>query len=166
MNWPFTSDVFMDCVVAVVISLIAYFVSYLFCTLQGLGKDEISRVLGFLKRAEKNLSTFLNLWKKKTLSRNKARKLLLSIKLYIGNSASALQVYVYDEEDDKPKIRSAAAKLSALEHRCDNIALYYNEGNDEKLEAAINGITGELRKIEGLINLYKKELDENRKKVI
>lgn len=166
MSEFFTSDAFISTAGAVGLSLVIYLISRILCSFQGIGKNEIVRVLGFLDKADRNLVAFQNLNKKGTLSRDKARKLLLSIRLYIGNSASALQVYVYDKEDDKPKIRSAVNKLNALDTRCDSIALYYNDKNNEKLEASINGIRSDLKKIVGLVSLYKKELDENRKKMI
>ncbi len=166
MSEFFTSDIFISSAMAVVLSLVIYLVTRILCSLQGIGKNEIVRVLGFLERADKNLGSFQNLSNKGALPRDKARKLLLSIRIYIGNSASALQVYVYDREEDKPKIRAAVNKLNALDSRCDNIALYYNDKNNEKLEATINGIRSDLKKVVNLISLYKKELDENRKKVI
>lgn len=161
----FASDIFMDSSVAVVVSLLVYLLSRLLCSIQGMGKDEITRVLKSLDKVDKELSLFSTLGKKKTLSRDKARKMLLAIRVRIKNSASVLTVYIYEKED-KPKIRSAINKLNALETRCDNIALCYNNGDMEQMEKVIEGIRADLKKVTSILALSKKEVDERKKRVI
>lgn len=161
----FTSDLFIDSSLAVLLTLLIYLITRALCAVQGMGKDEIVRVLKFLDKTDRLLSSFLTLYNKGTLDKEKARKLLLSIRIYIKNSASVLQVYLYEKED-KPKIRSAINKLNALETRCDNIAINYNNGKKEELEKTITGIRADLKKIISILNISKKEVEEDRKKVI
>ncbi len=161
----FQSDIFMDSMVAVLVSFFIYLISRFLCSIQGMGKDELSRVLRSLDKADKELSLFASMGRKNILKRDKARKMLVAIRIRIKNSASVLTVYIYEKED-KPKIRSAINKLSVLETRCDNIAFSYNNGDIEQLEKVIDGIRADLKKVTSILTQSKKEVDDQRKKVI
>ena len=161
----FSSDVFINSSLGILLSFLIYFLSRVLCSLQGMGKNEITSVLKSLDKTDRALSSFLSLYKKGSLDRDKARGLLLSCRIRIKNSASVLQVYIY-EKDDKPKIRSAINKLNALENKCDNIAISYNNGKKEELEKTITGIRSDLKKIVSILNISKKEMEEEKKKVI
>lgn len=161
----FRSDVFMDSSVAVLVSLTVYLLSRLLCSIQGMGKDELARVLRSLDKVDKELLLFSQMGKKKILKRDKARRMLLSIRVRIKNSASVLAVYIYEKED-KPKIRSSINKLNAIETRCDNIALCYNNDDMDGMDKTIDGIRADLKKVTSILSLSKKEMDEQRKRVI
>lgn len=161
----FTSDIALQSALAVFLALVIYLISLFLCRVQGMSKDEIVLVMKSMDKVDKNLSLFLSLSKKKSLERDKARKILLEIRILLKNSASVLQVYLYEKED-KPKIRSCITKLNALQNRCDNIALAYNNNKPEDLERTIEGIRADLKKVQTLLSICKKEQDEDRKKVI
>ncbi len=161
----FQSDVFMSSMVALLASFLVYLFTRLLCSVQGMGKDEIVKVLKSLEKADRELSLFAAMGKKNILKRDKARKMLLEIRLRLKNSASVLAVYIYEKED-KPKVRSAINKLNALEARCDNIALCYNNCDMEQMEKVIEGIRADLKKVTSILNQSKKEVEEQRKRVI
>lgn len=165
MTELFKSDVFMDSAVALLVSLVLYLISRLLCAIQGMGKDEIAKVLKSLDKVDKELSLFFTMGKKKTLSRDRARKMLIFIRVRIKNSASVLTVYIYEKED-KPKIRSSINKLNAIETKCDNIALCYNNGDMEQMAKVIEGIRADLKKVTSILTISKKEVDEQKKRVI
>lgn len=165
MREVFTSDIAMESGLAVLLALVVYFVSLFLCRIQGMSKDEIVKVMKSMDKVDRNLTLFLSLSKKKSLNRDKARKILLEIRILLKNSASVLQVYLYEKED-KPKIRSCITKINALEAKCDNIAIAYNNDKIDDLEKTIEGIRGDLKKVQTLLGICRKEQEEDRKKVI
>lgn len=165
MREIFLSDTALDCGMAAVLALLVYLISLFLCHIQGMSKDEIVKVLKSLDKVDRNLTLFNTLASKNSLDRDKARKLLFTIRVLIKNSASVLQVYIYEKED-KPRIRSAITKLNALEGKCDNIAIAYNNNKTDDISRTIESARNDLKRIQNLLNTAKKEQEDDRKKVI
>ena len=153
-----TSDSFLTSFFSVVIALIVYLATYLLCHFYGITFKRFNDI-------DRNLALFLSLSKKKSFKREKARRLLLKIRLTIKDSSSSLQVMLYESEDN-PDLRSVIKRLNQMLQSCDNVALYFNEGKTEAQIKEIEKMRKTLKDALTILKKVKSKKDEDKKKVI
>ncbi len=159
------SDSFLTSFFSVVIALVTYLVTYLLCHFYGITKDSLNRTFKRFNDIDRNLALFLSLSKKKNFKREKARRLLLKIRLTIKDSSSSLQVMLYESEDN-PDLRSVIKRLNQMLQSCDNVALYFNEGKTEAQIKEIEKMRKTLKDALTILKKVKSKKDEDKKKVI
>ena len=154
------SDSFLTSFFSVVIALVTYLVTF-----YGITKDSLNRTFKRFNDIDRNLALFLSLSKKKSFKREKARRLLLKIRLTIKDSSSSLQVMLYESEDN-PDLRSVIKRLNQMLQSCDNVALYFNEGKTEAQIKEIEKMRKTLKDALTILKKVKSKKDEDKKKVI
>lgn len=148
----------------VLVFVILYLITFFLCKIQGLTKDMIESTLKDIVAIKKSLNLFLSSHKA-TLKRDKARKLMVRIRLFLKNAQSTLLVYQYEEEED-PAIGSAIKRIDSILACCNDIALYYNTNEKEALSLELKKALSMAEDVEKILFEIKKEKEEKRLQVI
>lgn len=149
----------------VLIFVILYLITFFLCKIQGLTKDMIESALKDMLAIKKSLNLFLSSSQKSTLKRDKARKLMVKIRLFLKNAQSTLLVYQYEEEED-PAIGSAIKRIDSILSSCNDIALYYNTNEKEALSLELKKALSMEGDVEKVLLEIKKEKEEKKLQVI
>ncbi len=161
----FESEIFVESLVAVIVTLILFLISHFLCSVQGMGRNKIGRIIKSVQQASRSVDIFLQGAKNGCLERDRARKLLIGVRMRVRNTASVLQVYLY-EGYNNPTVSQIIKKLSAVESECDSVAVDYNDGEREEMTEHLEKIKKDLEIVSMMLSSVRSDIEEERKKVI
>ncbi len=161
----FESEIFIESSVAVIVSLIVFLISHFLCSVQGMERKRIGKLIKSMQQASRIVDIFLQSSKNGALERDKARKLLIGLRMRVRNCCSVLQVYVY-EGYDNPTVGQLIKRLTAFEKECDSVAVDYNDGEREDMTEHLENMKKSLEVILMMLCEIRSDMEEERKKVI
>jgi len=161
----FESEIFIESSIAVVAAVVIFLISHFLCSVQGMGRNKIGKVVRSVQQASRYVDAFIQNSKNGGLEREKARKLLMGIRIRVRNSASVLQVYLY-EGYNNPTVAQIISRLSALEKECDSVAVEYNDGDREELAVHLENMKKSLALAAVMLDSVRSDIEDERKKVI
>ncbi len=161
----FESEIFIESSLAVIAAVVIFLISHFLCSVQGMGRNKIGKVVRSIQQASRYVDTFIQSSKNGGLERDKARKLLIGIRVRVRNSASVLQVYLY-EGYNNPTVGQIISRLTAVEKECDSVAVEYNDGDREELTEHLEKMKKSLSMASLMLDSVRSDIEEERKKVI
>ncbi len=159
------SETYVRSNAAVIAAVLVFLLSHFLCSMQGMGRNKIGKVQKSLNNASRSLSLFIAGSERGKLERSRARKLLLDVRMRVRNSASVLQVYLY-EGYDNPTVNQIVSKLAAVENECDDVAVDYNNSKKDEMMSHLQDMKKMLDQALIMLSAVRTEIEEDSKRVI